>query len=76
VFDIAKRVGRTHFIPNAVNEHMHFTTGKSGMDDTYNRNRTQDRGNLYEKDKIIFEDTESDRQVAADKLLDVIKNYN
>ena len=55
---------------------MHFTTGKSGMDDTYNRNRTQDRGNLYEKDKIIFEDTESDRQVAADKLLDVIKNYN
>ena len=49
VFDVAKKVGRTHFIPNAVNEHMHFTTGKSGMDDTYNRNRTQERGNLYEK---------------------------
>ena len=75
VFDVAKKVGRTHFIPNAVNEHMHFTTGKSGMDDTYNRNRTQERGNLYEKDKIIFEDTESKRQADADKLIDVIKNY-
>jgi len=75
VFDVAKKVGRTHFIPNAVNEHMHFTTGKSGMDDTYNRNRTQERGNLYEKDKVIFEDTESKRQADADKLLDVIKNY-
>ena len=75
VFDVAKKVGRTHFIPKAVNEHMHFTTGKSGMDDTYNRNRTQERGNLYEKDKVIFEDTNTDRQADADKLLDVIENY-
>ena len=72
VFDIAKKIGRTHFIPNAVNEHMHFTAGKSGMDDTYNRNRTQERGNLYEKDKVIFEDTEKDRQADADKLMEVI----
>ena len=71
VFDVAKRIGRTHFIPNAVNEHMHFTTGKSGMDDTYNRNRTQDRGNLYEKDKIIFDDTESKRKEDADKLMEL-----
>jgi len=72
VFDVAKRVGRTHFIPNAVNEHMHFTAGKSGMDDTYNRNRTEERGNLYEKDKVIFEDTASDRQADAEKLLEII----
>ena len=72
VFDIAKKIGRTHFIPNAVNEHMHFTAGKSGMDDTYNRNRTQERGNLYEKDKVIFEDTADTRQADAEKLLEVI----
>ena len=65
-----KRVGRTHFIPNAINEHMHFTTGKSGMDDTYNRNRTEERGNLYEKDKVIFEDTKNRRQADAGTLLD------
>lgn len=72
IFDVAKRVGRTHFIPNAVNEHMHFTAGKSVMDDTYERNRTQERGNLYEKDKVIFEDTASKRQADADKLMEVI----
>jgi hypothetical protein len=72
IFDVAKRVGRTHFIPNVVNEHMHFTAGKSVMDDTYERNRTQERGNLYEKDKVIFEDTASKRQAAADKLMEVI----
>jgi glycosyl transferase/beta-hydroxylase protein BlmF len=76
VFDVAKKVGRTHFIPNAVNEHMHFTTGKSGMDDTYNRNRTSDRGNLYEKDKIIFENTDKDRQVDAEKLLEIINGQS
>jgi len=72
VFDVAKRVGRTHFIPNAVNEHMHFTAGKSSMDDTYERNRTQQRGNLYEKDKVIFEETASKRQEDADKLMEII----
>jgi hypothetical protein len=72
IFDVAKRVGRTHFIPNVVNEHMHFTAGKSAMDDTYERNRTQERGNLYEKDKVIFEDTASKRQADAGKLMEVI----
>jgi hypothetical protein len=72
IFDVAKRVGRTHFIPNVVNEHMHFTAGKSVMDDTYERNRTQERGNLYEKDKVIFEDTASKRQADAGKLMEVI----
>ena len=71
-YDHGKRGCRTHFIPNAVNEHMHFTTGKSGMDDTYNRNRTQERGNLYELDKVIFNDTADDRQRDAEKLLEVI----
>jgi hypothetical protein len=42
------------------------------MDDTYERNRTQERGNLYEKDKVIFEDTASKRQADADKLMEVI----
>ena len=75
VFDVAKRVGRTHFIPNAINEHMHFTTGKSGMDDTYNRNRTEERGNLYEKDKVIFEDTKNRRQADAGTLMNLIEVY-
>ena len=43
------------------------------MDDTYeSRNRTQEKGNLYAKDKIIFEQTTDERQKDVDKLLDMI----
>ena len=55
------------------NKHLHFTTGKSQMDDTYARNRTQEKGNLYAKDKIIFEEKESERVKDAQKLLNAIK---
>ena len=54
VFDIAKQLNRTHYIGNILVEHMHFSKGKSEMDDTYARNRTQSKGNLYAKDKAIF----------------------
>ena len=46
------------------------------MDDTYARNRTQEKGNLYAKDKIIFEQTTDERQKDADKLLDMIGYEN
>jgi len=55
VFDIAKRLERTHYINNILVEHMHFSKGKSDMDDTYAHNRTGPRGNLYQKDKGIME---------------------
>lgn len=72
IFDVAKRIGRTHFIPNIVNEHLHFTTGKSAADDTTHRNRTQQAGNLYAKDKVIFEQTVDKREEAAQKLREVM----
>ena len=68
IFDIAKRAGLTNFISDVIVEHRHFTTGKSVMDATYHRNRTQERGNLYSLDKVIFEDTSPQRQEAAEKL--------
>jgi len=68
IHDIAKRINRVRFIPEVVNEHMHFTTGKSELDDTYHRNRTQERGNLYDLDKILFENSADRREVDAEKL--------
>ena len=68
IFDIALRLGCTHYIPDVIAEHLHFSVGKSEMDDTYHRNRTQERGNLYAKDKVIYEATESLREVSAEKL--------
>ena len=75
-FDIAKRIGRTHFIPNVVNEHLHFTTGKSGADETTQRNRTTERGNLYELDKVIFEQSAEERAKAALSLLQMMDRPN
>ena len=74
VFDIAQRVDRCHFIPHIIAEHMHFSANKSKFDDTYARNRTQERGNLYHKDKDIYEATREQRHGDAQKLLAVIRS--
>ena len=74
VFDIAQRVDRCHFMPHIIAEHMHFSASKSSFDDTYARNRTQERGNLYHKDKDIYEATREQRHGDAQKLLAVIRS--
>jgi len=72
VFDIAKKINRCHFIPTVQTEHKHFVVNKSDYDQTYARNRTQERGNLYHKDQIIFNDTENVRLKDAKKLKELI----
>ncbi len=76
IFDLGKRIDRTHFISNAVNEHLHFTTGKAPADETTARNRSQERGNLYELDKVIFEKTSKQRITDSLKLLEIINEKN
>ena len=68
LYDIAKRVGKLNFMGDILVEHLHFSTGKANMDDTYARNRTQEKGNLYIKDKEIYERTVEDRIIAATKI--------
>ena len=68
VYDIAKRVGKLNYMDEILVEHLHFSVGKSNMDDTYARNRSQEKGNLYRKDKEIYERTVEDRILAAEKI--------
>jgi glycosyltransferase involved in cell wall biosynthesis len=68
IFEVGKMLDRCHFIPSVVVEHLHFSQGKSEMDDTYARNRTQEKGNLYARDKVIFNKTRAVRQDDRDKL--------
>jgi len=68
VYDIAKRVGKLNYMNEILVEHLHFSVGKSNMDDTYARNRSQEKGNLYRKDKEIYERTVEDRILAAEKI--------
>ena len=72
IFEVGQMLGRCHYIPFIKAEHLHFSTGKSEMDDTYARNRTQEKGNLYAKDKLIFDKTRAVRQKDRDRLRELI----
>lgn len=72
IFDIAKKIDRCLFISTVQTEHKHFTQKKAEYDETYARNRTQENGNLYLKDKIIFDNTENIRLQDAEKLRSLI----
>tara|TARA_R100000908_G_C3741512_1_gene137916 strand:+ start:557 stop:1270 length:714 start_codon:yes stop_codon:yes gene_type:complete len=74
VFDIAKRINRTNYIGNILVRHRHFSKDSNEMDDTYARNRTQDKGNLYRLDKKIFDDEADTREDHAQKIMERIKN--
>lgn len=73
IFDIAKKIDRCLYIPEVLVEHRHFSVGKSQIDDTYARNRTQERGNLYAKDRITFACSDAERGVHAEKLKKVME---
>ena len=73
VFDIAKIIGRTNFISDVLTEHMHFSQHKSDFDETYQRNRTMEAGNLYKKDEVIYNNTLFLREMAAEKLTNAIR---
>ena len=72
IFEVGKMLDRCHFIPSVVVEHLHFSQGKSEMDDTYARNRTQEKGNLYAQDQVIFNKTRAARQDDRDRLRELI----
>ena len=71
IFEVGQMLNRTHFMPHIRAEHLHFSKG-APMDDTYARNRTQEKGNLYAKDKLIFDKTRAMRQHDRDMLRDII----
>ena len=75
IFDVGKMLDRTHFIPHIKAEHLHFSKG-APMDDTYARNRTQEKGNLYAKDKVLFNKTRNIRLDDRNKLRELIKISN
>jgi glycosyl transferase/beta-hydroxylase protein BlmF len=75
IFDLGIRVKRCHFIPDIYVEHQHFTANKSAYDNTYARNRTQERGNLYQLDAVIWSETEKQRAQDAQKLRKVMHGH-
>ena len=70
VHDIAKRIGREHYIDEVIQEHMHFTVKKSKFDETYRRAR--DRANSND-DGRIYKESADKREQDANKLRKVMR---
>ncbi len=68
IADIAEQLGRLHYIPRVVTEHLHFSTGKSELDETYQRNR---QGQV-QRDREVFLSTADMRRRDAEKLRKLI----
>ena len=73
IFEVGKMLDRLHYIPHIKAEHLHFSVGKSDMDDTYAHNRTKEKGNLYAKDQVLFNKTRAARMDDRDRLRELIK---
>jgi len=73
IFEVGKMLDRLHYIPHIKAEHLHFSVGKSDMDDTYAHNRTKQKGNLYAKDQVLFNKTRAARMDDRDRLRELIK---
>ena len=76
VYDIAKRIGRHKYFSDILVQHRHFSHHPSERDDTTDRNRTQEKGNLYKKDLVIFNQTQPIRQRDAEKIQHAIKEFH
>ena len=76
VFDVAKRAGRFRYFGDILVKHLHFSHNPSERDDTTDRNRTQEKGNLYKKDLGIFNTTGWQRQQDAEKIQKAIKLFH
>ena len=72
IFEVGKMLDRLHYIPFIKAEHLHFSVGKSEMDDTYAHNRTKEKGNLYAKDQVLFNKTRAARMDDRDRLRELI----
>ena len=71
IFEVGTMLDRLHFIPHIKASHLHFSQG-APMDDTYARNRTQEKGNLYALDKVLFNKTRAARMDDRDRLRELI----
>lgn len=69
VGDIGKKLDRTLPILDVLIEHRHFSFGKAKYDDTYRRHREGSNNTAKRnKDKLMFKQTDDERQRDAEKL--------
>jgi glycosyl transferase/beta-hydroxylase protein BlmF len=55
IWMLAKAIKRDRYIDDVVVEHRHWKTGKSEIDDTYERHLTSDNTSRYARDRTIID---------------------
>lgn len=71
VWDIGRKLGRLHYIPEALVEHAHFAFGKAPYDATYRLHR-DGKGKERADDKAMFKTTDVERNVDVQKLKELM----
>ena len=72
--DIAKKIGRRHYLSDIVVEHVHYGFKKALKDKTYQRHAVGAGKGSLNRDGELFWDTDRDRERAAEKLRKVMDN--
>lgn len=75
IMDIAKRVGRLHYIPDVLTEHLHWGYGKAEIDSTYEFKQVDSQGNLkpaVRRDMDLFGRTAPYREADARRIAAVM----
>jgi hypothetical protein len=70
--DLAKKINRLVYLPELFIEHMHFSVGKSKLDDTYQEAR---RRRKRDKVRAMYREKEWEREQDADKLREFIDSF-
>ena len=62
IFDVAKKIGKTRYLPDVKIEHRHFTNNKMPFDETYRKNRESGQNRF---DMTRYENTDPVRESQA-----------
>lgn len=77
IMDLAQRLDRLHYIPDVLTEHLHWSYGKSEIDETYAWKQVNNEGQLkpaVRRDMNLFSRTASYREADALRLVQHMDN--
>lgn len=75
IMDLAKRLGRLHYISDVLTEHLHWSYGKAEIDATYEWKQVNSQGQIkpaVRRDMNLFGRTQPYRETDAKRLADVV----
>ena len=76
IIDIGRRVKRLHYIKKVKLTHLHADIGIQKKDNTWEKNRSGENKNVYQRDEEKFNSTSYERDIDSKKILKYINKKN